>query len=160
MTDVPGAGTDSGAPLAVVESFPDVLTGEVLPATPENAARALEAARAVKRQMDDVIYAVTEYVLAESRTAGTKTIATPAGKLTLTGGAQVVYEGQELSEALRAAGCPEDRVDAAVQAEVRYKVNQRVLAQLASANPAYAAAIRLVERTEPKPYRVSVGRGS
>jgi predicted TIM-barrel fold metal-dependent hydrolase len=148
--------------LAVPTELLDVLTGEVLPATPENAARVLEAAREMKRRMDDVVAAATAYVAEESLRQGTKTLAAGGAKIELSGGPQETFESveEELAEALREAGVPEERVGQAVYVEEvrRLKVDRGVLRQLASANPAYAEAIRSVRRTVERPLRVSVKR--
>jgi hypothetical protein len=148
--------TSVSADIAVVTELLDVSSGEILPATVENAATVLRAAREVKQQVDGVIRTTTEYLASESAHHGTKTFDLSAGKLTLTGGASVDYDAVDLMEALRVAGCPDERINEAVVAEVSYKVNRSVLRQLAAANPDYKAAIELAERHVDKPWRASV----
>jgi len=143
---------------AVPEHLLDVITGEVLPATPENAARVLDAAREMKVRLGAVVQEATDYLLEESRRQGTKTLAAAGAKVVLSGGPESVFEGQELAQALRDAGCPEERIGEAVTETVSYKVNHAVLRQLAAANPDYAAAIESVRQTVERPYRASVKR--
>jgi hypothetical protein len=133
----------------------DVQTGEVLPATVENAHRVLTAAREMKQRLQGVVDGATAYLLEESRIQGTKTFHTAAGDLTLTGGQTVEYDPADLAEALRVAGCPEDRIDAVVKATVTYKVDRSVLRQLVAANPDYEAAADLAKRQVEKPYRAA-----
>lgn len=147
MTDIVDAKT---------HSLVDVLTGEFLPATVDNAARVLDAARRMKGRLNDVVADATGFLLAESQRIGTKTLETGHGKVVLTGGASTEYDCLDLMNGLRAAGCPEERISAAVQEEVSYKANRAVLRQLAAANPAYADVIRSAEHEIEKPYRASV----
>lgn len=134
----------------------NVENGELLPATPENAVTAIKAARRMKDRIQDVVRYATEILAEESRRVGTKTIHRAAGTAVLSGGESIEYDAADLREALTLAGCPEERIDAAITAEISYKVNRSVLKQLASSNQDYKAAIELAERTVEKPYRVSV----
>lgn len=138
--------------LATIPELLNVETGEVLPATAENAAVVLLAARAMKQRLNDVVSETTGWLVEEARRRGTKTLAS----VTLSGGPTLEYDASDLMEALRIAGCPEDRIGEAVVAEITYKVNRSVLRQLAAANPDYRAAIELAERTVEKSYRASV----
>lgn len=142
--------------LATITELLDVQTGEVLPATATNAAIVLLAAREMKIKINDVIAGATAYLVAESVHYGTKTFNLGPGTVVLSGGPTVEYDAVDLMEALRMAGCPEDRIEAAVIAEISYKVNRSVLRQLAAANENYKAAIELAERTIEKPMRASV----
>lgn len=144
--------------IAVIETaeLVNVETGERVPATIENAAVVLHAARTMKRRLDDVIGATTSWLIHESMVRGTKTLEAGRDKITLTGGPSVDYDPTDLMDALRLAGCPEARISEAVVEEVSYKVNRSVLRQLVAANPDYAAAVELAERTIEKPYRASV----
>jgi hypothetical protein len=134
----------------------NVETGEFLPATVENAAVVLHAARTMKRRLDNVIAETTSFLLAESQVRGTKTLEAGREKITLTGGPTVDYDTTDLMDALREAGCPEERIAEAVIEEISYKPNRSVLRQLAAANPDYRAAVELAERTIEKPWRASV----
>lgn len=134
----------------------DVLTGEVLEATPASAARVIVAAREMKSRIQDVIRDATDYLREQSMREGTKTFETANGKVTLGGGETVEYDVHDLREALTAADCPEDRITDAIKEEISYKVDRSVLRQLAAANPDYKAAIDLAERRVEKPYTASV----
>lgn len=134
----------------------NVETGELLPATIENAAAALVAARNMKERTNDIVAEVTGWLVAESARQGTKTF--PTGDLTvsLSGGTSEEYDAQDLMQLLRECGCPEDRIEQAVVAEISYKVNRSVLRQLAAANPDYKTAIELARREVDRPHRASV----
>lgn len=134
----------------------NVRTGERLPATVENAAAVIEAARAMKDRVQSVIADATDYLRGESVRLGVKTLRAGGYEIALSGGASTEIDPVALREALSAADCPEERIDAAIVAEVTYKVNRSVLRQLAGANPDYAAAIELATRAVEKPYRASV----
>lgn len=138
--------------LATIPELLNVESGEFLPATAENAAIVLLAARSMKQRLNDVVAQTTAWLVEEARQRGTKTLAS----ITVSGGPSIEYDAADLMEALRVAGCPEDRIEQAVVAEITYKVNRAVLRQLAGANPDYRAAIELAERTLEKPYRASV----
>ncbi len=142
--------------VAVPQMLVNVDTGEQLPATIENAAAVLNAARDMKKRMDDLIYATTLYLVSESTVRGTQTLNVGDVTVTLSGGEGTTYDAQDLMEALRVAGCPEDRIEQAVVATVSFKINRSVLRQLAAANPDYEAAIELAARTVEMPYRASV----
>lgn len=144
--------------IAVVETdtLLDVETGELLPATVDNAAVVLRAARTMKGRLNDVIAATTSFLLHESQVRGTKTLEAGREKIVLTGGPSVDYDPTDLMEALREAGCPEERIGEAVVEEITYKVNRSVLRQLAGANPDYKSAIEASELTVEKPWRAAV----
>lgn len=142
--------------LAPLTGLLDVQSGELLPATVENAARVLAAARAQKTLINRIIEEATSYLVDLSRHSGTKTLHGDEETITLTGGTSVEYDAHDLIETLREAGCPEDRINAAVVTEITYKVDRGVLRQLAAANEDYRAAIELAQREVEKPYRASV----
>lgn len=134
----------------------DVQSGELLPATVENAARVLNSCRDMKERINRIVDETTGYLAHEVATQGTKTLHHHGETVTLTGGETVDYDAHDLMEALRVAGCPENRIEEAVVAEVTYKVNRSVVRQLAAANPDYKAAIELATRTIVKPWRAKV----
>lgn len=143
------------AELAVPEVLLDVMTGEVLPATTENAHQALVAIREREQQLREVKAAVTAFMLEQSRVQGTKTFHAAGGDVVLSGGSAIEYDAEALADCLREAGCPEERIDEAVVATVSYAVNRSVLRQLVSANPDYKAAAELAEREVVKPWRAT-----
>lgn len=134
----------------------DVHTGELLPATVENAGRVLTSARAMKEQVNAIVTETTGWLAEESARQGTRTLQGGGETITISGGDTVEYDAHDLVEALRLADCPEDRIERAVVAEITYKVDRSVLRQLAGANPAYRIAIELAERHVEKPFRASV----
>jgi hypothetical protein len=134
----------------------NVETGEALAPTVENVPAVLEAARAMKERLQGVIEAATAVVLEASRVHGTKTFHTGDADVVLSGGPAVEYDPEALADCLREAGCPEDRINEVVKAEISYKVDRSVLRQLVGANPDYRAAAELASREIEKPYRASV----
>lgn len=142
--------------LAPLSGLLDVQTGELLPATVSNAARVLRSCREMKERINRIIEETTAYLASESAQQGTKSLSHEGEAITLTGGTATEYDAHDLMEALRVAGCPEDRITEAVTPEITYKVNRSVLRQLAAANPDYQAAIDLATRTVEKPLRASV----
>jgi hypothetical protein len=144
------------AELAVPEVLLDVMTGEVLPATTENAHTALVAIREREQQLREVKAAVTAFVLEQSRTQGTKTFHASAGDVVLSGGSAIEYDPEALVDCLREAGCPEERINEVVVPEITYKVNRNVLRQLTGANENYRAAAELAEREVVKPWRAAI----
>ncbi len=149
--------------LVPITELLDVHTGEVLPATVENAARALIAARDMKHKLNGVVTTATAYLVDEAQRQGKKTLPAfhedfgqPFATITLNGGTSIEYDAHDLMQLLREAGCPETRIEEAVVAEVTYKVNRSVLRQLAGANEDYKATIEHAAREVEKPWRASV----
>lgn len=136
--------------------FLNIQTGELLPATPANAAQVLLACRAMKEHVNDLVNEATAFLVSEAERLGTKTIHAGDHVITLNGGTSEEYDPHDLSQLLRECDCPEDRIEQAVVAEVTYKVNRSVLRQLAAANPNYRAAVELARREVEKPYRATV----
>jgi hypothetical protein len=134
----------------------DVQSGELLEPTVGNAARVISAARAMKQHVTEIVNEATNYLVALSEHQGTKTLHGEGETITIAGGTTVDYDPADLRDALEAAGCPEDRINAAVRTEITYKVDRAVLRQLAAANPDYRAAIELAEHEVEKPYRATV----
>ncbi len=139
-----------------VRELIDVETGEALPATVSNAARVIVVARAMKARVNQIVNDATEYLVGESIHQGTKTLHADGETVTISGGSTVDYDPTDLLEALREAGCPEERLNQAVITEISYKVDRAVLRQLAAANPDYRAAIESAELEVDRPYRASV----
>lgn len=134
----------------------DVTSGELLEPSVSNAARVINAARTMKANIQEVVREATAYLVEESTRRGTKTLHDENETVTVTGGTSVEYDAADLIELLTDAGCPQDRIDSAITMVVTYKVDRRVLRQLAAANPEYRAAIELCAREVEKPYQASV----
>lgn len=142
--------------LSAYQGLLDVRTGELLEPTVENAERVIVAARAMKAQVNEIVTEATAFLAEESARRGTKTLHGEGVTVTLTGGPGIDYDPTELRRELEFAGCPEDRIEAAVVMEVSYKINRSVLSQLAGANPEYKAAIQRAELEVDRPYRASI----
>lgn len=132
-------------------------TGEALAPTVANAEAVIAIAREAKRRLDRFIAEAAEVVAAVSAERGTKTFDLGDGrKLTLSGGPGTTIDPVALREALAAADCPSDRIDAAIKQVVEEKVDRSVTRSLAGANPDYAAAIELATTPVVKPWSVSI----
>lgn len=134
----------------------NVETGELLPATVDNAARVLIAARNMDERIRELKREATAYLASVAQERGTKTLHGENETVVIAGGLSDEYDAQDLIQLLMEANCPEDRIDAAVTTEISYKVNRAVLRQLAAANGDYRAAIELARREVEKPYRASI----
>jgi hypothetical protein len=146
--------------LLQLEESPQVvlpLTGQLVDLThPLEAAQALRDVRDLKRQLDEVRMLLEGVLRLEAARQGTKTLHLGPVDAIVGGGPTADYDAELLQEHLRHAGLPEDRVREAVTEIVSYKVDQRVLRQLAGANPGYAAAIDSAKSTVQKPWRVQI----
>src|SRR5262245_34906783 len=111
--------------LAVPAELVDVRTGEFLPATPENAAELLVAARELRTKLMSLVHDCEAVLLAASRERGTKTLHLPAGVATVSGGSEVVWDISTLAR-LIAVGLPDERYGELVATVVTYKVNAAV----------------------------------
>jgi hypothetical protein len=105
-------------------------------------AQALEALRGFEEQIKEAKAVLTDAIIEESKRVGAKTIFVDGvGRVEVRGGKQTLYDAQALEEDLRALGCPEERIREAIKEEVTYKVDGRVVKQLAAANEEYAAVV-------------------
>jgi hypothetical protein len=137
----------------------DPRSGELLPATPENAAELLQAARDIRQRILRFVKDCEAVLVDESRRQGSKTLHLPTGKVTITGGPGGGLDwNMELLERLRDLGLPEHRWDELVVATVTYKVSAKVANQLAAANPDYADVIDRAKLCPDVSWRVTVKR--
>ena len=133
------------------------LTGQVVNLRdPFEVAAALEDVREVKRQLDELRALLEGVLRLEAQRQGTKTLHLGSLDAVVSGGEKSDYDPELLTELLRDAGLPEERISEAIVETVSYKVNQLVLRQLAAANPDYKAAIELSKSTVPVAWRVTV----
>jgi hypothetical protein len=147
----------SSTDLAIIvpENLLDVRTGELVEATPGNAAELLFAARELRAKMMGLVKDCEAVLIDESRRQGTKTLHLPAGTAEITGGSALEWDLGTLIDLLE-LGLPEERYAELVVATTTYKVDARVAKQLEAANPAYAEVIQRARSTVEKPWRVSV----
>ena len=141
--------------LAVPQQLVDVRTGEMLPATPENAITLLLAAREMRSRILDLVKDCEFVLREESQRQGSKTLHLPHGTAVISGGTEIAWDLEELAKLL-AVGLPDERYSELVITTVTYKVDARVAKQLEAANPAYAEIIANARTTVEKPWRVSV----
>lgn len=133
----------------------DVETGEQLAPTIENAARILDAVSRMRDRLSAVREAATDVVREVARIQGVKTFHVGDLDVVLSGGPGIDYDPETLASCLRDAGCPDERIDAVVKAEITYKIDRSVLKQLTGANEDYKAAAELAERPVEKRWSAS-----
>jgi hypothetical protein len=68
----------------------------------------------MKAHVNEIVNEATAYLVALSEHQGTKTLHGDNETVTVSGGPSTDYDPADLREALEAAGCPQDRIDAAV----------------------------------------------
>lgn len=145
---------------ALVPSTPtDLLnpaTGEIVPATPANAAELAAALRELRVKISGAIKDCEAVLVDESARVGSKTLRLGGLTARVTGGSEIVWDVEKLRKSLARAGCPEERLLELIVETVEYKVNQTVARQLAAANPKYAKAIDGAKTRHETPTRVSV----
>lgn len=132
-------------------------TGEVVALSrPAEVAGALDSVRDLKRQLDELRALLEGVLRLEAQRQGTKTLHLGQLDAVVSGGQRAEYDAELLTEGLRAAGLPEARLAEAVVQTVSYKVDQRVLRQLAGANRDYDAAIKAALTVVETPWRVTI----
>lgn len=141
--------------LVLPEALVDIRTGELVPATPGNAAELLMAAREYRHRILDLVKDCEAVLLEESRRQGTKTLHLAAGTATVSGGSEIQYDPEILAQLL-AVGLPDERWNELYVATVTYRVDARVAKQLEAANPTYARIIERARSVVEKAWRVSV----
>ncbi len=146
--------TDTQA-LALPEQLVDIRTGELVPATAENAAELIVAVREWRSRALDLVKDCEAVLLDASRREGTKTLHLEGATATITGGKELTWDLDALS-ALCVLGLPEARFNELVVATVTYRVDARVAKQLEAANPEYARVIQSARSYAEKPWRVSI----
>lgn len=131
-------------------------SGELLAATPENAAAMLADLRELRGKIAEAVKACEAVLVEESTRVGTKTLRFGATQAVVSGGSETVWDVEALRKSLTRAGCPEERIGELIVETVEYRVNQSVARQLSGANPKYKRAIERARTTIVKPMRVSV----
>lgn len=147
--------TEVAEVVADTPALVDVATGESLAPTVENAARVLDAVSRARDRLSLIHAEAVDVVRAVSREQGKKTFHVGDLDVVLSGGPSIEYDPLALREALAAAECPEERIDAVVKEEITYKVDRAVLKQLTGANEDYKAAAELAERPVEKKWSAS-----
>lgn len=135
-------------------------TGEVVRwEDPLDCTDALEAVRDYERTLRELKAELTRHLVEEAQRQGVKTLDLGDGrKVEIRGGAETVYDAEQLEAALRDAGMPEERIREVVVETVAYKVDARKAKAAASANPAYADAVEAARTVQEKPHAVSIKR--
>lgn len=157
----PGAHEEGEPSTALAEIRPLVHpgTGEVLPATPENAAKLLRSLRELRQRALDAAKDCERVIAEESSRQGKKTLRLGDVAVELYGGSEVVWDVEKLRASLRRLGCPEERILELVRETIEYKIDNTVARQLAAANPKYAKAIEAAKTRHSKPLSVRIKEG-
>ena len=121
--------------------------------------QALAALRSFESQVKEAKGILTSAIVDRSRVLGSKTIYLPDGsKAEVRGGPESIYDVTEIEENLRKLGMPEERLREIVIEEISYKLSVREAKRAASANEDYASVIENAQKTEEKPFYVSISR--
>ncbi len=143
--------------LVTIREIWNPVTGELVPADDINGvAEAVKALRELRQKVSDAVADATVLLVEESRRRGTKTVALENVTAVISGGDETVFDIETLRSDLEALGCPQDRLEALIKTEVTYKVDKRVVKQLAAANEDYAEAIESATSVVPKPFYVKI----
>ena len=146
--------------LAERSMLPVPLTGQLVDLGDANEiASAVDGVRQAEQQLAEVRRFLTDVLRLHAAKLGTKTLHLDDCDVVISGGHKVEYDAQQLADELRQAGLPEERLEQVIVAVVTYKVSQRVLNQLAAANPTYKEAIERCRRVVPVPWQARVERG-
>jgi len=134
-------------------------TGELVSrADAKRCALALSEIRKLENQLKEVKRELTEALVNESARQGTRTLDIGEGfAAVVTGGTDTVWD-IEILEQLRDAGLPEERMDALVRTEVRYRVDQREAKRIGGANPVYGEIIAKAQTEVEGSYTVQIRR--
>jgi hypothetical protein len=125
-------------------------TGEILDlGDVREVARVRRELKEIRANVDAFNQMLDAVILDESARQGTKTLRLGRYEVTIGPDSEPEWDVDVLAE-LRDAGLPEARYDALVRTEVSYKVDGRVAAQIAKANPEYAAIVERAQSRKPK----------
>ena len=145
--------------LAEQRDLPVPLTGQLVDlSAAAEVAIAIDDVRQAEQQLAEARRFLTDVLALHAARQGTKTLHLGHVDVELSGGTKTEYDTEQLTHGLRSAGLPEERLTEAVKEIVTYKVDQRVVNQLASANPAYREVIEKAKRIVSVPWRARVER--
>ena len=149
--------TTVGTDVAAVEATTLVnpATGEMLPATPENAVVLLGELRRIRDAVQAAIRGCEEIVVEESTRQGARTLTLGGHKVEVSAGNKVVWNETVLHQLLD-LGLPKDRFDALMRPTISYSVDTFEANRIAKANPDYAKVIKEARTDVPDRKRVSV----
>lgn len=102
------------------------------------------------------IQACEAALIAYAEEHGTKTLHLGKVDAEITGGSAIEWDAELLTDGLREAGLPEDRLAEVVVETVTYKVSTREANRVAAANPAYAEAVAAARQDVPAAKRVRI----
>lgn len=117
---------------------------------------ALQQIREAKRKLDGYVAAFSDAAIEESRHLGKRTMTVGRLQVVVSGDTELEWDIGRLQQGLAEAGCPEERINELVKAEVTYSVDGTVSRQLSAANPAYKTAIEAAKSRVPIRQYVSV----
>lgn len=121
-------------------------------------AQALDDVRQLESHLREAKRILTDALVEESKRRGTKTFDVGHMTAEIRGGAEIVWDVQELEAGLRALGCPEELLGEIVKTEVSFKVDALRASRAATANPAYASVIQSARTEIERPHSVVLRR--
>lgn len=135
------------------------VTGQLVPASDLRAVgEAVEVLRRARGNIDAAVAAFTGAVAAEVARVGSRTLNLEGMRLVLGSDSEVLWDVALLARKLRAAGCPEERLEKLIKVKVEETVDGTVARQLAGANPVYKDIIESCKQRVPKRPSVRIER--
>lgn len=137
-----------------------ITTGEIVNlADTQACVQALDSIRDFESRIRELKATLTRAVIEEATRQGVRSIELANGdRAEISPAIEIVYDAQMLTEGLREAGMPEERIIEIVREEVSYKVIANEAKKAAVANPDYAAAVNAARSEQPKSQYISIRR--
>jgi hypothetical protein len=126
---------------------------------PGQVAQAIVDIRHLESLLREAKAVLTDALDAEATRQGSRTLHLPDGtKVEVRRPTDIAWDAEQLEQALRDAGMPEDRIRQVVVEQVTYEVSAQEAKRAAGANPAYAAAVNAARHDRAQRPTVTITR--
>jgi hypothetical protein len=120
---------------------------------------ALEALRDYESLLRETKATLTRAIVEYATDQGVRSVELPdGGRAEISAPSESVYDPYVLTEKLREAGMPEERIDELIEETVTHRVRAGEAKKAAKANPAYAEAVAASRSEQAKSQYVSIKR--